>query len=357
MQLIPTHEQSDLQAAVRRSMHSGETRETVRAALDTDASPYDGPRWRRRCEQMGIAGLLIPDAQGGAGAGMMEAAIVAGELGAALSGEPFIATTAALDTLLAVDGERDDDLVTRLADGSAVAGVQMAPHRLQLDAAGSTVSGVLPHVLDADGAHVLVAHVDGGAVIIDPDAGSRTGGGMHVERLRGLDLSRRTSRVQLERVPHTFLPIARAELERLHDRRGVLLAADSLGIMRAMLDSTAEYAKTRTAFGRTIGSFQGVKHQLADIFCTLERAHALVLAAAWASDAGDPSTRRLALLAQRVVLPAAVEATTECLRLLGGIGYTWEHDAHLQVRRAAANLALATPQHEVDRALAKLLEI
>ncbi|WP_281427454.1 acyl-CoA dehydrogenase family protein, partial [Nonomuraea ceibae] len=141
------------------------------------------------------------------------------------------------------------------------------------------------------------------------------------------------------------------------DRLAVALAAEQLGVMRAALDAIVAYAKARVAFGRYIGSYQGVKHKLADMHGKLEQAESIVRYAAWAADESPGELPEAAALAQAYVGRACFEVARDHLLLHGGIGYTWEHDAHLYYKRAKTDEVLLGPPREHRARLARLLEL
>lgn len=353
MQLITTAEQNELREALRRSQRDSPTVEAVRRSIATGGVTYDVDSWQRNCRQIGVAGLLVPETAGGAGAGLVDAAVAITELASALSGEPLLSTTIAIDTLGSESDDVDEnELRAGLVAGTAAVGIALAPDVGNLAVDRSHVTGTLPYVLDAEDATTILALTPNGMAIIDP-----TAGGVKIERRAGLDLTRRVACVRLASARARLRPLSQDSVQRQIQRRGVLIAADALGLMQAMLYIVSEYAKIRIAFGRPIASFQAVKHQFAELFCTYELAQAIVVGAASELDVHGPEEHELALLAKRFVLPAAVDMTSELLRLMGGIGYTWEHDAHLYVRRAHADLALGGPQGLICDELATRLHL
>lgn len=185
--------------------------------------------------------------------------------------------------------------------------------------------------------------------------------GEHVARtpLRTLDPTRRL--VDLDFAAAPAEPLSTSDPDavraRVRDLAAVALSAEQLGGMARVLEMTAEYAKVRVQFGRAIGSFQGVKHRLADMCCALEQAEAAVRYAAWAADAAAEELPLAAALVQVLVAPATFQAAADTVQLHGGIGYTWEHDAHLYYKRAkTSELLLGTPDQNRAR-LADLLQV
>ncbi|MER7084039.1 acyl-CoA dehydrogenase family protein, partial [Saccharopolyspora kobensis] len=177
--------------------------------------------------------------------------------------------------------------------------------------------------------------------------------------LRTLDPTRRLANLDFAAAPAELLssPDPDAARSRVRDLAAVALSAEQLGGMAKVLEMTAEYAKVRVQFGRAIGSYQGVKHRLADMHSALEQAGAAVRYAAWAADADPQELPLAAALVQVLVAPANFQAAADAVQLHGGIGYTWEHDAHLYYKRAkASELLLGTPDQNRAR-LADLLQI
>ncbi|NMM89112.1 hypothetical protein B2J88_33015 [Rhodococcus sp. SRB_17] len=352
MSLSTKTEHDQLRDAVRRWVAITCPSDAVRAAEGTAAAPYDRASWVRGCREIGLSGLLAPSEIGGAETGLAEVAVAIEELAAGLSGAPLLSTVLAMDAMLLAEDAPWHTLGVNLLEGNAIIGFDLGTHHADIVLSDGGATGMLSTVLDGPGATMIVALTDAGLIIVPADAR-----GVDITQIDGLDLTRRTACVRLTNAPYDFHPLPADGLQRLADHRRVLLAADALGLMRGALAMVADYAKIRVAFGRLMGSFQGVKHQLADIYCTVELCEAVVRAAIAEQDEHGPDGHKLALVAQRLVIPSAVRVTTECLRLLGGIGYTWEHDAHLYVRRAHANVALAGPQGVARDQLADILEL
>ncbi|MET9336374.1 acyl-CoA dehydrogenase family protein [Nonomuraea sp. NPDC003804] len=338
-----------------------ELRATVGSFLWT-VSPREGHSpavYARLNGELGLSGLIIPEEYGGAGAGMTELAVVLEETGAALLPGPFLATTLATLTLTRLP---DKELLTAIAEGRLTATV--AP----LAAGGEPVAalrdgralvdGRLPQVLDAAEADVLLVPVtrhDGvtlAAIELD-------GQGVTRLPLTPLDQTRSMAEVVLAGAPARVLgaPDDGAALEQARSLFSVALAAEQLGVMRACLDAIVAYAKIRVAFGRYIGSYQGVKHKLADMHAKLEQAESIVRYAAWAADAAPGELPEAAALAQAYVGRACFEVARDHLLLHGGIGFTWEHDAHLYYKRAKTDEVLLGPPRTHRERLAHLLEL
>ena len=363
MQLVPTAEQSDLRTAVRELLadHAGPS--DVRAAFGSDTG-HDPQLWRRLGGDLGVLGLTGPESSGGAGAGHVERAVVAEELGRALVPSPFLGSAVLAVDLLDALGEVD--LLGELASGERLGAVAVSgaagPGGLldpggTVKADGDRLDGHATPVLDGAAADVLLvlAGTADGPRFFRVDAGAD---GLRRTPLRSLDPTRRLARVDLERTPATPLGgDAGDALARVTDTAAAALAAEQVGVMAHAVERTVAYAAEREQFGRVIGSYQAVKHGLADMYAATELATPCARAAAWAAD-HDPDGLPLAAAVARVqVGPAAFEVADGMVRYHGGVGYTWEHDAHLHYRRAKSDeLLFGSPARHRAR-LADLIRI
>jgi alkylation response protein AidB-like acyl-CoA dehydrogenase len=271
---------------------------------------------------LGLFGVAIPEDRGGAGGSIEDLCAMVEEAAKALVAGP-VATTA-LATLV-VD---DPELLGGLASGERFAGVALEGD-VRFDGEAARASGTLPWVLGgAEGAVVLVP-ADGKWLLVDTD-----GEGVQVEPLRAADFSRPLARVVLTSAPATVIG---AVGQRVEELAATVLAAEAAGITRWSLDTAVAYAKVREQFGKPIGSFQAVKHLCAEMLCRAEQAE--VAAADAARAAADPDADQFSIaaaLAAGVGIAAAKANVRDCIQVLGGIGCTWEHDAHLYLRRAHA---------------------
>ncbi|MEV0200937.1 acyl-CoA dehydrogenase family protein [Nonomuraea sp. NPDC050691] len=377
MRLVLTPEQRELREAVRSFL----------AAASPPAKARDGydPAVHARLNgELGLSGLTVPEEYGGAGAGMAELAVALEETGAALLPGPFLATAFAA---LALTRAPDKELLAGVAEGRVAATLALPVVAGGLTArarsgGGVTVHGTLQQVLSAAEADVLLAALPGapaGESVTDrpgessggePDGlGESSGGGLvlvavdlggpGVRRvpLETLDLTRGQARVELDGAPARVLgPLGAEGAAAVADLVAVALAAEQLGVLRASLDAIVAYAKIRVTFGRFIGSYQGVKHKLADMHCKLEQAESIVRYAAWAADEDPAELPHAAALAQAYVGRACFEVARDHLLLYGGVGFTWEHDAHLFYKRAKADEVLLGPPRVHRARLAVLME-
>ncbi|AQZ60166.1 Acyl-CoA dehydrogenase, C-terminal [[Actinomadura] parvosata subsp. kistnae] len=340
MKLVLSQEQQELRAAVRDFLRAASPLPKVRDG-------YDPQVYARLNGELGLSGLIVPEEYGGAGAGLSELAVALEETGAALLPGPFLATAFAA---LALTQVPDKELQSGIAEGRVAA--TLSTTELSLD--GGAVSGTLAQVLSGSEADVLVAPArDGDAPVLV--AVELAGPGVSRTALETLDLTRDQATIVLAGAPARVL--GPAPESGVFERVCVALAAEQLGVMRAALDAIVAYAKIRVAFGRYIGSYQGVKHKLADMHCKLEQAESIVRYAAWAADESPEELPEAAALAQAYVGRACFEVARDHLLLHGGIGYTWEHDAHLFYKRAKADEVLLGPPRIHRARLAQLLEL
>jgi alkylation response protein AidB-like acyl-CoA dehydrogenase len=340
---------------------------------------YDVALWKALATEIGLAGLLIPEELGGAGASGRELAAAAERLGAHLAPVPYLGSAAvATATALAAAksatrpggghsaGQPDAgiaaDLLRRLADGTVTAAVAVTasampadkfPAAVQLsgpqpgDAAAGIVRlrGRIDSVPDALPADVLLVPAEGvpnGLYLVEA-----TGPGVHRVPVTSLDMTRQLCDVSLDGGPARQIAVgasAAAALEAGLVTGAVVLAAEQLGLAQRCLDMTVAYGKERHQFARQVGSFQAVKHRLADLWATITQARAASRYAAACLASGDPDIAVAVALAKSACSDAAVTAAQECVQLHGGIGFTWEHPAHLYLKRAkASSVTFGTP--------------
>ncbi|MGB3771935.1 MAG: acyl-CoA dehydrogenase family protein [Rhodococcus sp. (in: high G+C Gram-positive bacteria)] len=312
--------------------------------LDPAGSGWDARAWAILAEQIGISGLGLPERCGGLG-GLAELAVVAEELGASLLPVPFLSTVLAGQVL--IHGTDADDVITDIADGrpAAFAGFDRrgwwSPDHSLFTAtetgAGWSVTGHAPAVLGGAGARwlaVVAETPDGPDVFVLEDAAT----GTTITPLHTLDLSRAQAALTLVGTPARRLTAdgsASAAIFPALDVACIVLAAEQLGGARASLDRTVEYTKERRQFGRAIGSFQAVKHTLADLLVLVESSRSAVVRAVEATDLTEASA-----VAQAWCSDAYRTVSAEAVQLHGGIGFTWEHHCHLYFRRARADAQL-----------------
>lgn len=315
--------------AVRQWAKSAAVIESVRK-LESEPDGW-GPAFAGLAE-LGIFGVAVPEAAGGSGAGFDDMIAMVDEAAAALVPGP-VATSALAAVVLATDGQ--EELVGALAAGERTAGLALTGNLVVSD---GRASGVLPAVLGGTADGVLLAPGSDGWVLVDC-----AGTGVAVEAKKATDFSRPWAAATVEgaAVHPVGLPAAVVS-----DLSAVTLSAEAVGVARWALQTAVEYAKVREQFGKQIGSFQAIKHMCAEMLCRVEQADVAVWDAAECardvlanSSANTADAQQLSLaaaVAAAVAVDAAVANTKDCIQILGGIGFTWEHDAHLYLRRAYA---------------------
>ncbi|MBL1100374.1 acyl-CoA dehydrogenase family protein [Streptomyces coffeae] len=368
--LLYTEAEDDLRAAVRALLTDRCPAPAVLAQAESD-QPYDPAVWRALGAEMGTAGLLVPDKLGGQGATAREVAVVLEELGRAVAPVPYL-TSAVLAVTALLGCDTDDEAVARLLRGLAegrttgalalplagAPGEDTPPATVRIGGDG-TLSGEVRGVAGALGAEVLLIPAEG------PDgyglyAAHTTEPGVTVAPLTSLDLTRPLATVTLDGAPTRR--VAGADRARAAVRRALLtgaglLASEQLGVAEWCLTETVRHTGERHQFGRPIGSFQALKHRMAALWLELVSARATARYAADALATDNPDAPVAVAIAQTYCAEVAVHAAEECVQLHGGIGMTWEHPAHLYLKRAKSDeIALGTPGRH-RQLLAGLVEL
>lgn len=316
----------------------------VRPLLD-DPTGTDDAVWRGLAG-LGVTGLLVPEDCGGSGMTMVEAGIVAEELGAALHPGPWLSTAVAAPRALNLVGPNDTatELLRGIADGTTIAAVCFLDRGTASVTAsrrddGMTLAGEAAGVPDAAAADALLVLADdaGGTGLFAVRNGSP---GVSVTAQPGIDPTRKHFRVAFDAAPARRLaPLSAHQIAAVIDDVLIAGAADALGAARAVMDLAVEYAKTRRQFGQPIGSFQAIQHLCVDMYETVELARSGVIHALWASDAypgadgQSGGERHLAALRTKAFAGRLATVADTAIQVFGGIGYTWEHDAHLYLKR------------------------
>ncbi|PRC42398.1 acyl-CoA dehydrogenase, partial [Mycobacterium sp. ITM-2017-0098] len=317
---VVADEQSAARELVRTWAASSGSVEAARDVEQGDAGAWRAPYGR--LAELGIFGVALPEEHGGADGTVADLAAMVDEAAAALVPGP-VATTAI--ATLVLPGTHSE-LLEALSTGERTAGITLTA---DLDYADGRVSGSAPYVLGGDGTAVLLLPAGDTWLLVDAVAD-----GVTIEPLRATDFSRPLARVSLQNAPAEVLDVA---AQRVVDLAATLLAAEAAGLARWLLQTATDYAKVREQFGKPIGSFQAIKHMCAEMLLRSEQASvAAADAARAASDPGadDAQLSIAAALAAAVGIEAAKANAKDCIQVLGGIGITWEHDAHLYLRRA-----------------------
>ncbi|MEU4204378.1 acyl-CoA dehydrogenase family protein [Streptomyces sp. NPDC045470] len=367
--LLYSEPEDDLRAAVRSLLTDRGGPAAVLAGLESGRT-HDTGLWRSLAADMGTAGLLVPEKLGGQGASTREAAVVLEELGRSVAPVPYLTSAVlAVTALLGCETDRPEVAgpLAALAEGRSV-GVLAVPlptapgalpePAVRADADGA-LSGEVTGVADAAAADVLLVPADGpyGYALY---AVGTTADGVRTTPGTPLDLTRTPARVTLDRAAGRLLAgqdTARAAVTGALLAGAGLLASEQLGIAEWCLAETVRHTGRRTQFGRPVGSFQALKHRMAALWLEVASARAAARNAADALATGSPDARVAVAVAQAYCAPVAVRAAEECIQLHGGIGMTWEHPAHLFLKRAKADeIALGTPGRHRE-ALAELVEL
>jgi alkylation response protein AidB-like acyl-CoA dehydrogenase len=348
MSLLYTDVEDELRAAVRQVLTDRSDWSTVLKRMET-AEPYDPALWRTLGADLGVAGLAVPEKFGGAGASWRESAVVAEELGRAVAPVPFLGQALATAALLCVG---DGELLPALAAGARTVALVL-PLATRPGAAPLSSRATVTGVADAFAADVLLVSTEDGLYAVE--AGDAT-----ITPVASFDLTRPLCDVAWDGAPARLVASgveARQAWTHALEVGAALLAGEQLGVAEGCLETTVAHLKTRYQFGRPVGSFQALKHRLADLWVQVTQARAVARYAAGCVADGDPDAPVAASLAQAHCGPVAVRAAEECVQMLGGIGFTWEHPAHLYLKRAKAD-AIALGTAERHRAhLATLVDL
>jgi alkylation response protein AidB-like acyl-CoA dehydrogenase len=364
---MPGEDAEDLRTIVREFLAKRSTDREVRHLMETTAG-YDPAVWKQAAGDLGLHGLIIPERHGGSGASPVELGVVFEEMGAVLYCGPFLSTVGLAATALLEIGDETAAAayLPEIASGATIAtlawaGSRPADSMLSADkgAGGWMISGTADIVLDGATADlVLVAARTGSGPSLFAVAGQDAT--LLRTPLVALDSTRKLAELRFERTPATLIGTdggAGAALHRTADLAALYLAAEQLGGATRVLSAAVEYAGTRVQFGRAIGSFQAIKHRCADMLVDVESARSVVYHGLWtaAHDAG--SLPVAAGLARSVASDAYHRVAAGNIQIHGGIGFTWEHSAHLYVKRAkSSQLLLGSPAQHRAR-LAECLDL
>jgi alkylation response protein AidB-like acyl-CoA dehydrogenase len=360
MNLELSDEQLALRDTVRRFLaEKAAIAEHVRPLLQ-DPTGMTPAVWQGLAD-LGTTGLLVPQHYGGAGMTMVEAGIVLEELGAALYPGPWLSTAVAATRALTRFGADGAELFPGIADGSTIATV--GPFDLSRPLPRATeesgrvmLRGELDQLPDAAAANVLLVLADDrdGTALFAVETSSP---GVVMTPLNGIDQTRKHFRVTLDDAPAQRLGVASPDrVDALIDDVLMASAADALGAARAVMNSAVEYAKVRRQFGQPIGAFQAIQHLCVDMYETVELARSGVMHALWAADAADSVERHLAALRAKAFAGRLTTVGDTAIQVFGGIGYTWEHDAHLYLKRLLSwHSFLGSPDRYLEEVGARLV--
>ena len=355
-----SEEQEELRRSVRRFLEDKSPITEVRRLMETTEG-FDKAVWDQMANQLGLQALAIPEEYGGVGFGYVELTVVFEEMGAALLCAPYFATVALGANALLSSGDEGakKDLLPGIASGETIATLALTEDTGRWDIEGITLAatrkgdqwsldGHKMFVIDGNNANlVLVAgRTDNGVSLFAVEGGAS---GMTATPLATMDQTRKQARLEFSSTPARLVGeegAAAPVLSRTLDLAAVALAAEQVGGAQRCLDMAVEYAKTRIQFGRPIGSFQAIKHKCADMLLEVESAKSAAYYAGWAAAEDSEELPVVASLAKSYCSEAYFHAAAENIQIHGGIGFTWEHDAHLYFKRAkSSELLLGDPSY------------
>jgi alkylation response protein AidB-like acyl-CoA dehydrogenase len=368
MNLAFSDEQEELRRSVRSFLADKSPESEVRRLMETDAG-YDPAVWTQMAEQLGLQGLAIPEEYGGSGFSFVELVVVLEEMGRALLCAPFFSSVvlAAGAVLASGDEPVKKDVLPGIASGEVRATLALTEDSGRWDEGGVTtvarasdsdsdsgsggswvLDGHKTFVLDGHTADVVlvVARTDAGVslFLVDGDAP-----GFGRTAMPTMDQTRKQARLVFSSVPARLVGTEGAgwpAVSRTLDLAAVALAAEQVGGAQRVLEMSVEYAKVRVQFGRPIGSFQAVKHKCADMLLAVESAKSAAYYAAWTAAEDDEELPVMASLAKAFCSEAYFKAAADNIQIHGGIGFTWDHPAHLYFKRAkSSELILGDPAY------------
>jgi len=327
MEFAFTEEQQMIGETAKAFFSENATSERTRKAMAADGIDHD--LWTSFCTELGLSGIAIPEAHGGAGLGQVEFAMVAEYAGAQVAALPLLGLAMATKAIGAggTDAQKAKWL-PELVSGSVIAACA-GTNDLAVD--GDTLTGSFTFVPHGGAAHVFVLGSDAGAWIVARDAA-----GVSVTSHTTMDQTRPYATVTLSGAVGEPLADGAKALQAAREAGWICVAAEALGGAQACLDRTVAYAKERVQFGRQIGSFQAYKHRLADMMIEIEQARSAVYWAACAVDEGADDVQLALHAAKSFAADTYFKCAGDMIQLHGGIGFTWEHDAHLFFKRARA---------------------
>jgi alkylation response protein AidB-like acyl-CoA dehydrogenase len=345
-----TEVEEDLRASVRSLLADRSPWSHVLKRAESP-DPYDLDLWQALATDLGLAGLLVPESLGGAGASAREAAVVLEEIGRAVAPVPFLGSAVVATTALLV--AQDPVLLPELAAGRRTAALAVpfssrSGNSATVSADGDRLSGRVTSVADALPADILLVPTESGLYAVDV-----SDPGVTLTPVVTLDLTRQLADVTLNGATGRLVTAgaaASAAVDAALLAGCALLAAEQVGLAVWCVETTVEYLRTRFQFGRPIGSYQALKHRAADMWVDVTQARAVSRYAADCLATESTDAPLAASLAHAFVGPVAVRTAEECLQLHGGIGFTWEYPVHLYLKRAKAD-SIAFGSAAVHRAV------
>ncbi|HZO82143.1 MAG TPA: acyl-CoA dehydrogenase family protein [Candidatus Binataceae bacterium] len=349
-------EQEQFRSALRRFLKDRSPTTEIRRLMAT-AEGYDPAVWRQMSQDLALPGIHVPQPYGGAGFGMVELCIVTEEMGRALLCAPYFSTAVlAANAIMNAGSEaQKSKLLPAVANGTRLATLAITepdgnwdPDSIRTvatrEAGGYRIDGAKSYVVDGHLADLLVV-----AARLAGSSGSEglalftlaaDAGGVERRLLESMDPTRKIARVEFRGARAGLLGglgEGAASIVRTLDQAAIALANEMMGGAQTMLDSAVSYAKLRVQFGRTIGSFQAIKHKLADMLLDVELGKSAAYYAAQAAALDDPEWPALASLAKAAASETYLHTAAECIQIHGGIGFTWDNDTHLWFKRAKSS--------------------
>jgi alkylation response protein AidB-like acyl-CoA dehydrogenase len=346
-----SEEQDELRRVVRRFLEQNSSEAEVRRLMDTTVG-YDPLVWSQMAHQLGLQSLIIPEEYGGSGFSYVELVVVLEEMGAALLCAPFFSTVALAANALLTSGDESakERLLPGIASGEIIGTLAITEDNGRWDFEGMALAATECKdgwVLDGHKSFVLDGHIanlvlvaartDKGIALFSVDG---DGAGLTRAPLLTMDQTRKQARLEFVGTPARLIGVegeAEDGLRKTLDLAAVALAAEQVGGAQRCLDSAVEYAKIRVQFGRPIGSFQAIKHKCADLLLEVESSKSAAYYAARAAAEDSDELPVVASLCKSYCSEAYFHAAAENIQIHGGIGFTWEHDAHLYFKRAKSS--------------------
>lgn len=309
----------------------------VRKLMETDTA-YDAALWQKLAEQ-GFTGIIFPEEHGGMGLGIVEFILLMEEAGYALLPGPLFSTLMAGAVLHACGSPaQQQNHLAKICNGQVRATLAFLETKANWDpsaltlAGGSKLNGAKLFVTDAAIADFILVVTAGGVYLVEGKAA-----GMKIEAMKGMDLTRKIHSVSFSNTPAEKLSGNATGLDRGLNIVAAALAAETIGGMQRVLETTVAYAKTRKQFGKPIGIFQAVQHMCADMYLETESARSAAYYAAWALEENAPDAAKAVSIAKMYASDASRTVGNRGIQVHGGMGFTWENDVHLYYRRAKAS--------------------
>jgi alkylation response protein AidB-like acyl-CoA dehydrogenase len=361
-------EKDELRSTARKFFEKHSSESAVRTTMET-ADGFDQSLWLAMAKELGLQGLAIPEKFGGAGFSFSDLQIVLEEMGRALVCAPYLASAVVAAHALIASGDSAacEKYLPGIADGTLIATLAFTDRRgrwspdspdvvAESGEDGYTVTGTRQFVLDGSAADVLfvAAHTDAQVSLFAVTPGD----GVDISSLETLDMTRRQANVVFDHAPAALIGVAgqaNGAIDAALSAGLTALAAEQVGGARRAMEMSVEYAKIREQFGRPIGSFQAIKHKCADMLLEVESSTSAAYAAGAAIDEGSTEAVLLASLAKSYCSEAFFHVAAETIQVHGGIGFTWEHPAHLYFRRAkSSEMLFGNPASHRERILQEL---